>query len=127
MSLENKIKELLEKREQAKLGGGKKRIDAQHEKGKLTARERIALLLDEGSFEEFDMFVTHHCTDFGLDEQKYYSDGVITGYGTIDGRLVYVYAQDFTVFGGSLSLAYAQKDLQGDGQGNEGGSPCDRS
>jgi methylmalonyl-CoA decarboxylase subunit alpha len=109
MSLENKIKELLEKREQAKLGGGKKRIDAQHEKGKLTARERIALLLDEGSFEEFDMFVTHHCTDFGLDEQKYYSDGVITGYGTIDGRLVYVYAQDFTVFGGSLSLAYAQK------------------
>jgi methylmalonyl-CoA decarboxylase subunit alpha len=109
MAFENKIKELLEKREQAKLGGGAKRIDAQHEKGKLTARERINLLLDEGSFEEFDMFVTHRCSEFGLDEQKYYSDGVVTGYGTIDGRLVYVYAQDFTVFGGSLSLAYAEK------------------
>jgi len=109
MSFENKIKELLEKREQAKLGGGQKRIDAQHQKGKLTARERIELLLDEGSFEEFDMFVTHRCNDFGLEKQQYYSDGVITGYGTIDGRLVYVFAQDFTVFGGSLSLAYAEK------------------
>ncbi len=109
MSFENKIKELLEKREQAKLGGGQKRIDAQHQKGKLTARERIELLLDEGSFEEFDMFVTHRCHDFGLEKQQYYSDGVITGYGTIDGRLVYVFAQDFTVFGGSLSLAYAEK------------------
>lgn len=109
MSFENKIKELLEKREQAKLGGGQKRIDSQHQKGKLTARERIELLLDEGSFEEFDMFVTHRCHDFGLENQQYYSDGVITGYGTIDGRLVYVFAQDFTVFGGSLSLAYAEK------------------
>jgi methylmalonyl-CoA decarboxylase subunit alpha len=109
MAFENKIKELLEKREQAKLGGGVKRIEAQHCKGKLTARERIDLLLDEGSFEEFDMFVTHRCTDFGLGEQKYYSDGVVTGFGTIDGRLVYIYAQDFTVFGGSLSLAYAEK------------------
>lgn len=109
MSFENKIKQLLEKRELAKLGGGQKRIDAQHQKGKLTARERIDLLLDEGSFEEFDMFVTHRCTDFGLEDQKFYADGVVTGYGTIDGRLVYVYAQDFTVFGGSLSLAYAEK------------------
>ncbi|MBW6498775.1 MAG: acyl-CoA carboxylase subunit beta [Bacteroidales bacterium] len=109
MSFENKIKELLEKREQAKLGGGQKRIDAQHQKGKLTARERIELLLDEGSFEEFDMFVTHRCHDFSLENQQYYSDGVITGYGTIDGRLVYIFAQDFTVFGGSLSLAYAEK------------------
>lgn len=109
MSFENKIKELLEKRELAKLGGGQKRIDSQHQKGKLTARERIELLLDEGSFEEFDMFVTHRCQDFGLEKQQYFSDGVITGYGTIDGRLVYVFAQDFTVFGGSLSLAYAEK------------------
>jgi methylmalonyl-CoA decarboxylase subunit alpha len=109
MAFENKIKELLEKRELAKLGGGQKRIDAQHKKGKLTARERIDLFLDEGSFEEFDMFVTHRCYDFSLEDQKYYSDGVVTGYGTIDGRLVYVYAQDFTVFGGSLSLAYAEK------------------
>ena len=91
------------------MGGGQKRIDSQHQKGKLTARERIDLLLDEGSFEEFDMFVTHRCNDFGLEQQTYYSDGVITGYGTIDGRLVYVFAQDFTVFGGSLSLAYAEK------------------
>ncbi len=109
MAFEKKIRELLEKRELAKLGGGQKRIAAQHQKGKLTARERIDLLLDEGSFEEFDMFVTHRCTDFGLEDKHFYSDGVITGYGTIDGRLVYVFAQDFTVFGGSLSLAYAEK------------------
>ncbi len=109
MSFENKIKELLDRREQAKLGGGAERIAAQHEKGKLTARERIEMLLDDGSFEEFDMFVTHQCTDFGLDKKHYYSDGVVTGFGTIDGRLVYLYAQDFTVFGGSLSLAYAKK------------------
>ena len=109
MAFEHKIKELLEKRELAKLGGGQKRIDAQHQRGKLTARERIELLLDEGSFEEFGMFVTHRCTDFGLDKQHFYSDGVVTGYGTVDGRLIYVFAQDFTVFGGSLSLAYAEK------------------
>ena len=109
MAFEDKIKQLLEKRELAKMGGGQKRIDAQHQKGKLTARERIEHLLDEGSFEEFGMFVTHRCTDFGLEDQHYYSDGVVTGYGTIDGRLVYVFAQDFTVFGGSLSLAYAEK------------------
>jgi len=109
MAIEDKIKELLEKRELAKMGGGQKRIDSQHKKGKLTARERIDLLLDEGSFEEFDMFVTHNCHDFGLEKECYLSDGVVTGYGTIDGRLVYVFSQDFTVFGGSLSEAYAQK------------------
>src|ERR1035437_7926148 len=109
MGFEDKIKELLDKRELAKLGGGQKRIDAQHAKGKLTARERIDLLLDEGSFEEFDMFVSHRCTDFGLEEHTYLSDGVVTGHGTIDGRVVYVFSQDFTVFGGSLSETYAQK------------------
>lgn len=109
MAFEDKIKELLDKRELAKKGGGQKRIDAQHQKGKLTARERIELLLDDGSFEEFDMFVTHRCTDFGLEDKHFYADGVVTGYGTIDGRVVYVFAQDFTVFGGSLSLAYAEK------------------
>ena len=109
MAIQDTIKGLMDKRVQAKLGGGQKRIDAQHKKGKLTARERIELLLDEKSFEEFDMFVTHRCHDFDLEKQKYYSDGVVTGYGTIDGRLVYVFSQDFTVFGGSLSLAYAEK------------------
>ncbi len=109
MAIEDKIKQLLDKRELAKLGGGQKRIDSQHKKGKLTARERIDLLLDEGSFEEFDMFVSHRCTDFGIENEKYLSDGVVTGYGTIDGRLVYVFSQDFTVFGGSLSEMYAKK------------------
>lgn len=109
MTFEDKIKLLLDKRVQAKLGGGQKRIDAQHEKGKLTARERIDLLLDEGSFEEFDMFVSHRCTDFDMQKQVFLSDGVVTGYGTIDGRLVYVFSQDFTVFGGSLSESFAKK------------------
>jgi len=109
MAIEDKIHQLLDKREIAKLGGGQKRIDSQHKKGKLTARERIDLLLDEGSFEEFDMFVSHRCTDFGIENEKYLSDGVVTGYGTIDGRLVYVFSQDFTVFGGSLSEMYAKK------------------
>lgn len=109
MAIEAKIKVLLDKRELAKLGGGPKRIDSQHKKGKLTARERIDLLLDEGSFEEFDMFVSHRCTDFGIESEKYLSDGVVTGYGTIDGRLVYVFSQDFTVFGGSLSEMFAKK------------------
>ncbi|MDT3697043.1 MAG: acyl-CoA carboxylase subunit beta [Ignavibacterium sp.] len=107
--MENKIKELMALRQQAKLGGGEKRIASQHKKGKLTARERLELLLDEGSFEEFDMFVCHRSIDFGLDKESYLSDGVVTGYGTIDGRLVYVFSQDFTVFGGSLSEMYAQK------------------
>lgn len=109
MEIENKIKELMALRNQARLGGGEKRIEAQHKKGKLTARERIELLLDEGSFEEFDMFVSHRCIDFGLEKQAYLSDGVVTGYGTIDGRLVYIFSQDFTIFGGSLSEMYAQK------------------
>ncbi|MBN1448759.1 MAG: acyl-CoA carboxylase subunit beta [Bacteroidetes bacterium] len=109
MAIEDKIKELLQKREEARMGGGEKRIESQHAKGKLTARERLDLLLDEGSFEEFDMFVSHRCIDFGLENQAYLSDGVVTGYGTIDGRLVYVFSQDFTVFGGSLSEMYAKK------------------
>ena len=107
--IDKKLKELQDKRNLAKLGGGEKRIQRQHERGKMTARERIDYLLDEGSFEEFDMFVTHRCNDFGLEKQKYLSDGVITGYGTIDGRLVYVFSQDFTVFGGSLSETFAKK------------------
>ncbi|MFA8298592.1 MAG: acyl-CoA carboxylase subunit beta [Hyphomicrobiales bacterium] len=107
--MENKIQDLLNKREEARLGGGQKRIDSQHKKGKLTARERVEGLLDEGSFEEFDMFVTHRTTDFGLDKQSFMGDGVVTGHGTIDGRVVYVFSQDFTVFGGSLSETFAQK------------------
>jgi acetyl-CoA carboxylase carboxyltransferase component len=109
MSQQKKIKELIDLRAKAKLGGGERRIEAQHKKGKLTARERIDLLLDEGSFEEFDMFVTHRSTDFGLENETYLGDGVITGYGTVEGRLVYVYSQDFTVFGGSLSETFAKK------------------
>ncbi len=109
MAIQDKIKELMEMRAKARLGGGEKRIESQHQKGKYTARERIDMLLDEGSFEEFDMFVSHRTVDFGLDKQVYLSDGVVTGYGTIDGRLVYVFSQDFTVFGGSLSEMYAQK------------------
>jgi len=109
MTIEDNIQKLLNKRNEAKLGGGEKRIEAQHSKGKLTARERIELLLDEGSFEEFGMFVTHRCNNFELEKQKYLSDGVVTGHGTIDNRVVYVFSQDFTVFGGSLSEAYADK------------------
>src|SRR5918911_3155865 len=99
----DKIEHLRELREQARLGGGQRRIDAQHAKGKLTARERLDLLLDAGSFVEIDQFVTHRASDFGLENERYYGDGVITGYGRIDGRLVYVFSQDFTVFGGWLS------------------------
>ena len=104
-----KVKELIALREQARLGGGEKSIESQHKKGKYTARERIAMLLDEGSFEEFDMFVQHRCTNFGIEKTKYLGDGIVTGYGTIDGRLVYIFAQDFTVFGGALSEALAMK------------------
>ena len=103
------ISQLAEKRNAAYLGGGQKRIDAQHGKGKLTARERIELLLDAGSFEEWDMFKEHRCADFGMAEQQVPGDGVVTGYGTINGRLIFVFSQDFTVFGGSLSEAHAQK------------------
>ncbi len=103
------IRELEEKRAAARLGGGQHRIDAQHAKGKLAARERIEVLLDPGSFEEWDMFVEHRCHDFGMANQKIPGDGVVTGYGTINGRLVFVYSQDFTVFGGALSEAHAEK------------------
>ncbi|MEO0664701.1 MAG: acyl-CoA carboxylase subunit beta [Pseudomonadota bacterium] len=103
------LSELEDRRATARLGGGEKRIDAQHSKGKLTARERIELLLDEGSFEEFDMFVTHRCTDFGMETMKPPGDGVVTGWGTIKGRQVYVFSQDFTVLGGSVSATHAQK------------------
>src|SRR5579872_6289450 len=106
---QEKLEELHRLKEAAMLGGGVKRIEAQHKKGKLTARERIDLLLDPGTFNELDMFVTHRSTDFGLDEQIIPGDGEITGYGQIDGRLVYVFSQDFTVFGGSLSEAHAEK------------------
>ncbi|MCL6647841.1 MAG: acyl-CoA carboxylase subunit beta [Chloroflexi bacterium] len=109
MSIDAKIAQLRALREQARLGGGPKRIAAQHARGKLTARERLDLLLDEGSFVEFDMFVTHRTTDFGLAEQKYLGDGVVTGWGKIDGRPVFIFSQDFTVFGGSLSETYAEK------------------
>ncbi len=105
---QNKEK-LQEKIKEAYLGGGEKRIEKQHEKKKLTARERVDFLLDEGSFEEIGILVTHRTTDFGMDKQKIYGDGVITGYGTVNGRLVYVFAQDFTVFGGSLSETHAEK------------------
>lgn len=103
------IEELNKKIQQAHLGGGQKRIDKQHEKKKLTARERVDYFLDEGSFEEIGILVTHRTTDFGMDQQHFYGDGVVTGYGTVNGRLVYVYAQDFTVFGGALSETHAEK------------------
>ncbi|MFM7122539.1 MAG: carboxyl transferase domain-containing protein, partial [Fluviibacter sp.] len=103
------IHQLEQKREQARLGGGQKRIDAQHAKGKLTARERIELFLDPESFEEWDMFKEHRCTDFGMEKQSLPGDGVVTGYGTVNGRLVFVFSQDFTVLGGSLSETHAEK------------------
>lgn len=105
----DKVSLLQDKIKQAELGGGEKRIESQHKKGKLTARERIQLLMDEGSFEEIGMMVTHRARDFGMDKEIYLSDGVVTGYGTINGRLVYVFSQDFTVFGGSLSETHAEK------------------
>src|SRR5438105_1726457 len=107
--MKDKFKVLDEKIAEAQLGGGKKRIEAQHKKSKLTARERIHFLMDEGSFEEIGMLVTHRSVEFGLDGEKYLGDGVVTGFGTINGRLVYVFAQDFTVFGGSLSETHAAK------------------
>ncbi len=103
------LKELEARRAVARAGGGEKRVAAQHAKGKLTARERIDLLLDDGSFEEFDMFVAHRSTDFGMDEVHYPGDGVVTGWGTVNGRMVYVFAQDFTVLGGSVSETHAAK------------------
>ncbi len=103
------VRQLAEKRAASEMGGGQKRIDTQHRKGKLTARERIELLLDPGTFEEWDMFVEHRCVDFGMDQKSVPGDGVVTGYGTVNGRLLFVISQDFTVFGGSLSEAHAEK------------------
>jgi len=116
--------ELLEsKNKEAHLGGGEKRIESQHKKGKLTARERIELLVDEGTFEEVGKFVMHRCTDFGLEKQAYLGDGVVTGYGEVDGRLIYVYSQDFTVFGGSLSETHAEKIVKIMDLAMENGAP----
>ena len=109
MKMMDLVEELRSRRNDAKMGGGQKRIDKQHAKGSMTARERIDLLLDKGSFEEFDMFKTHRCRDFGMEKQVYPGDGVVTGFGTVDGRTVYVFAQDFTVLGGSLSETFAEK------------------
>ncbi len=119
-----KVKELIALREKARLGGGEKAIEKQHQRGKYTARERIAMLLDEGSFEEMDMFVEHRCVNFGQDKKKILGDGVVTGCGTIDGRLVYVFAQDFTVFGGSLSETMSQKICKIMDMAMKMGAPC---
>src|SRR5512139_855636 len=105
----SKIKQLRELKGQSHLGGGEERIEAQHKRGRLTARERIDLLLDRGSFREIDAFAVHRMNDFGLENQKFLGDGVVTGWGTIDGRLVYVFSQDFTVIGGSLGEVHAEK------------------
>src|SRR6056300_2097830 len=109
MDRQERRDKLIAKREHASLGGGEKRIESQHSKGKLTARERLEYLLHKNSFEEVGAFVKHRSTDFGLDKKHFLGDGVVTGYGTIDGRLVYVFSQDFTVFGGSLSETHAEK------------------
>ncbi|HEY0371740.1 MAG TPA: carboxyl transferase domain-containing protein, partial [Thermoanaerobaculia bacterium] len=109
MSLEKKLEELEHRKRQSELGGGQTRIDRQHNEGKLTARERIHLLFDSGSFQELDQLVVHRSSDFGMDKQRVPGDGVVTGYGTVNGRMVYAFAQDFTVFGGSLSETHAAK------------------
>jgi len=109
MDADEKRKELQRRHREAEQGGGEERIERQHKAGKLTARERIHLLLDQSTFEETDKFVVHRCTNLGMEKRKIPGDGVITGYGKVDGRLVYLFAQDFTVFGGSLSEAYAAK------------------
>ena len=125
MSIQSEnIKKLVERREKARLGGGPKRIEAQHAKGKKTARERLELLLDPGSFEETDMFLQHRCTNFGMDASHPDGDGVVTGFGTIDGRLVYVYAQDFTVSGGSLSKTMSEKICKIQDMALRAGAPC---
>ncbi|MCZ4695288.1 acyl-CoA carboxylase subunit beta [Ancylomarina euxinus] len=124
MASQDKIKKLIDLRAEAKLGGGEKRIESQHKKGKYTARERIDMLLDEGSFEEFDMFVTHRCTNFGMEKTKFLGDGVVTGQGTVDGRLIFVFSQDFTVFGGSLSETFAQKICKVMDMAMKVGAPC---
>ena len=121
---QEKLKQLLAKREEARLGGGEARIEKQHAKGKYTARERIAMLLDEGSFEEIDMFVQHRCTNFGMEKKKFLGDGVVVGSGTIDGRLVYVFAQDFTVIGGALGEMLAAKICKVMDLAMTMGAPC---
>ena len=124
MATEDKIEHLAKLRAESKLGGGQKRIDAQHERGKLTARERIDLLVDEGSFVELDAFVTHRTTEFGLADKKFLGDAIVTGYGTVEGRLVYLFAQDFTVFGGSLSKVVAEKTCKVMDLSARNGAPC---
>lgn len=122
--MQDVIEALEARRERARMGGGEKRIERQHTKGKLTARERISVLLDEGSFEEYDMFVEHGCTDFGMEDQKIPGDGVVTGTGTINGRLIYVFSKDFTVFGGSLSKTHAAKIVKVQKMAVQNGAPC---
>src|SRR3974377_19449 len=112
MNLEQKLEELKKRDHLAEEGGGVQRREKQHKEGKMSARERIEFLLDEGTFEETDKLVTHRCNDFGMAEQKYYGDGFVTGYGRIEGRLVFVFAQDFTVFGGALSVAHRGRVFQ---------------
>jgi len=124
MAIEERIENLAKLRAESKLGGGQKRIEAQHEKGKLTARERIALLLDEGSFEELDAFVIHRATEFGLADRKFPGDAVVTGYGRVNGRSVYLFAQDFTVFGGSLSEVVSKKICKVMDLAVKNGAPC---
>ena len=119
-----KIKQLIEKREQARLGGGEKAIQKQHERGKYTARERIEMLLDEGSFEEYDMFKEHRCHNFGMEKKQFLGDGVVAGSGTIDGRLVFIFAQDFTVHAGSLSETMSQKICKVMDMAMKMGAPC---
>jgi acetyl-CoA/propionyl-CoA carboxylase carboxyl transferase subunit len=109
MTMDDKIEELREKKREAEKGGGEERIDAQHDKGKMTARERIEYFLDDGTFQEFDQLKTHRCTNFDMEENQPYGDGVVTGYGEVDGRQVFVFAHDFTVFGGSRGAAHAPK------------------
>ena len=118
------LKRLVEMEKAAELGGGQERIDKQHAAGKLTARERIDLFLDPGTFVEMDKYVTHRCSDFGMQNQKILGDGVVTGYGNVDGRQVFVFAQDFTVFGGSLSGAYASKICKIMDLAMRVGAPC---
>ena len=117
------LKELERRRGEARQGGGPERIAAQHERGKLTARERLDVLLDEGSFEEFDMFVEHRSAEFGMEKNKIPGDGVVTGWGTINGRLTYVFSKDFTVFGGSLSRAHAEKICKVQDMAMKNGAP----
>src|SRR5438045_9584575 len=123
MTMRDKLSLLEKRRAESEQGGGDARLKAQHEKGKLSARERLDLLLDEGSFVELDRFVVHRSHDFGLEKQRYYGDGGVTGHGRIDGRLVYVFSQDFTVFGGSLHGAFGDKIHQIKEQAMQNGTP----